>query len=72
VLFIGAYYLINFYAISAADLRVLILLSSMPVAVTTFVIAERFNLDKALVGNTILVSTILSFIVAPLIIFLLR
>lgn len=71
LLFLGAFYMINVFVVSAADLRVLILLSSMPVAVTTFVIAERFNLDKALVGNSILISTIFSFIVVPLIIFLL-
>jgi hypothetical protein len=72
MIFLGSYYLLNFYALPAADLKVLILLSSMPVAVTTFVIAERFNLNRALVGNSILISTIFSFIVAPLVILLLR
>ena len=52
------------------SLKIIVLLSSMPVAATTFVIAEKFNLNKELVGNSILVSTIVSFIAAPLIIFL--
>jgi predicted permease len=72
IIFLGSYYLFNLYALNAVDLKILILLSSMPVAVTTFVITERFNLDKALVGNSILISTILSFFVAPLLIFLLQ
>lgn len=50
--------------------KVLTLLSSMPVAVTTFVIAERFNLNKTIISSAILISTIASFVIAPLIIFL--
>ncbi len=50
--------------------KVLTLLSSMPVAVTTFVIAERFNLNKTIISSAILISTVASFIIAPLIIFL--
>jgi predicted permease len=52
------------------DIKIFALLSSLPVAVTAFVIAEKFNLDKNLVGNSILVSTIVSFFIAPLIIYL--
>jgi predicted permease len=48
--------------------QILTLLSAMPVAVTTFVIAEKFNLHKDLIGNSILVSTIFSLIAAPIII----
>ena len=50
------------------DIKVLMLLSSMPVAVTTFVIAEKFDLNKELIGDSILISTIFSFIIAPIII----
>ncbi|MDO8443260.1 MAG: AEC family transporter [bacterium] len=45
-----------------------IILSSMPVAVTTFLIAQKFNLDKDLVANSIIVSTIASFFLLPVII----
>jgi len=62
----------SLYLFKMGDIKVLALLSSAPVAVTTFVIAEKFNLNKELVGNSILISTILSFIVAPLIIYLFR
>ena len=60
--------LISLYVFKNSDIKTLTLLSSMPVAVTTFVIAEKFNLDKELIGNSILISTIFSFLIAPLII----
>ena len=58
------------YFFNRIEFEILTLLSSMPVAVTTFVIAEKFHLDKDLVGNSIFVSTIFSFLVIPLILFL--
>ncbi len=80
---LGVVFLISFLKIIAFPLAIIIssgfltktnsfqiltLLSAMPVAVTTFVIAEKFNLHKDLIGNAILVSTIFSFIIAPIII----
>lgn len=65
VIFFG---LVYFYPTS--NLGIFTLLASMPTAVTTFVIAEKFNLDKDLVGNSILISTILSFLVIPVVFFL--
>ncbi len=50
--------------------QVVILLSSMPVAITTFVIAEKFNLNKDIISGAILISTIASFVIAPLVVFL--
>lgn len=58
------------YAFKANDLGLYMLLASMPTAVTAFVIAEEFNLEADVVGNVILVSTILSFFVIPLILLL--
>lgn len=49
-----------------------VLLASMPVAVTTFVIAEKFKLNTALVGNAIVFATVLSFITAPIILMLFK
>jgi hypothetical protein len=43
----------------------LIVLGAMPTAVTTFVISEKFSLDDTLVGNALLVSTVLSFFAIP-------
>jgi len=37
-----------------------ILLAAMPAAVTTFVLAEKFKLDKSYVANVILISTVVS------------
>lgn len=59
------------YFSKTENFQILTLLSSMPVAVTTFVIAEKFYLDKDLVGNSIFISTVLSFLIIPLILFLL-
>ncbi len=39
-----------------------LVIAAMPAAVTTFVLAERFNLDRTVAANTIIVSTILSFV----------
>ena len=61
--------LISIFIFKNNDIRVLALLSAMPVAVTTFVIAEKFELNKELIGDSILISTILSFIIAPLVIY---
>ncbi len=65
IVLIGSLYFYN-----NGDLKILTLLAAMPVAVSTFVIAERFKLDKDLIGNSIIISTIFSFIIAPIIIFL--
>ena len=59
-----------FYFLKPESFQILTLLSSMPVAVTTFVIAEKFHLNKDLVGNSIFISTVLSFLIIPLILFL--
>lgn len=54
------------------DIRVPFLLSSMPVAVTTFIIAQRFKLHKTIVGTAILVSTIFSMVITPTILAIFR
>ena len=59
---------ISLFIFKNNDIKVLSLLSCMPVAVTTFVIAEKFDLDKELIGDSILLSTIFSFIIAPIVI----
>ncbi len=49
-----------------------VLLASMPVAVTTFVIAERFKLNTTLVGSSIVFATIMSFFVSPIVLMLFK
>lgn len=56
--------------VSVAEIPVL--LASMPVAVTTFIIAEKFRLNTALVGNAIVFATVVSFITAPIILVLFK
>ncbi|MEM8832548.1 MAG: AEC family transporter [Cyanobacteria bacterium P01_G01_bin.19] len=49
------------------DLQVLILQSSMPTAVNSFIIASEFGGDKDLVARAIVSSTLMSFISLPLV-----
>lgn len=49
--------LANWFNLNAVTLGVSVLSAAVPVAVTTFVIAEQYKLDKAFVGNAILLST---------------
>ncbi|MGE5392914.1 MAG: AEC family transporter [Candidatus Saccharibacteria bacterium] len=42
------------------DVVVTLLVSSMPVAATAFVIAEKYRLDEKLIANAILISTLIS------------
>lgn len=52
------------------DGEIPVLLASMPVAVTTFVIAERFKLNTMLVGSAIVFATVMSFFISPIILLL--
>ena len=54
------------FAFKIGDPKAAVLMASMPVAVTTFVISEKFKLDSALVGNAVLLSTALSFLAVPI------
>lgn len=60
-----------FYIYKPFTLKVPFILSAMPVAVTAFVIAEKFDLDSDLIGNSILISTAVSFVLIPFLINLL-
>ena len=50
------------------DLQVLILQSSMPVAVSSLIMVTEFGGNPALVARTVVVSTLLSFLTLPLVI----
>jgi len=45
---------------SGKQKSVSILEAGMPIAITTFVLAEQFNMDKKMVANSIIITTILS------------
>lgn len=72
VCFPAAIFAIFYYFFKFDNFQILTLLSSMPVAVTTFVIAEKFHLNKELVGNSLFISTVLSFIIAPIVFYFVR
>ncbi len=42
--------------------------AGMPLAVTNFVLAEKYDLDKALIANSIFMTTLLSLFTIPLLI----
>lgn len=63
---------IFYYFFRFDNFHILALLAAMPVAVTTFVIAEKFQLNKELVGNSLFVSTIFSFIIVPIIFYFVK
>ncbi len=58
--------ILSFGKFLGADSGIYALFLAMPVAVTTFVIAEKYELDKDLVANSILVSVIISFFTVPM------
>jgi hypothetical protein len=62
----------SIYFLANDDLKIFIFLAAMPVAVSTFVIAEKFSLDKNLIANSIILSTILLFLTAPLFVYLIN
>jgi len=66
---VAGFPLILFFAsrslISSDARSLMILLATMPSAVTTFVIAEKFSLDDTTVGNALLISTVFSFFAIP-------
>ena len=60
------------YAYAGSGVEIPVLLAGMPVAVTTFVIAEKFKLNTALVGNAIVFATLMSFVTTPIILLLFK
>lgn len=56
--------------LTGLDLQVLILQSAMPAAVNTIVLATEFGADVSRVARTIVVSTLLSFVTLPIILWI--
>lgn len=53
------------------DLQILVLQTAMPTAVNTAVMMEEFGTDATMVSRTVILSTLMSFITIPIVIFLL-
>ncbi len=57
--------LLSFRGVEA---QIIILQAAMPMGVTNFVLAEQFKTEKELIGDAIMVSTVLSLFLLPLIV----
>ncbi len=64
--FIVAYVLVTMLGIEGLNKKIIILSSSMPAAVITFVISHKYKADSDLVASAIAMSTIISIITTPL------
>ena len=53
--------------LEALDLQVLVVQSAMPTAVNTFILVTEFGGDAAWVARTIVISTLMSFVTLPLV-----
>lgn len=56
-------------ALDGIDLQILVLQTAMPTAVNTAVMMEEFGTDATMVSRTVILSTLMSFITIPIIIF---
>lgn len=54
-------------SLEGLDLQVLVLQSAMPTAVNTFVLVTEFGGDAAWVARTVMISTLMSFVTLPLV-----
>jgi len=58
-------------ALEGIDLQILVLQTAMPTAVNTAVMMEEFGTDATMISRTIILSTLMSFITIPIVIFVL-
>jgi len=67
--FLAAYVIISIFNIGGITGKVIILSSSMPSAVINFIISQRYNLNTDFVSSSVALSTLLSALTVPLILF---
>jgi len=65
-----AWLIVTLLGIEGLPRQIIILTSAMPSAVITFVMSYRYNVQSELVASTVAMSTIISLITIPLILFL--
>lgn len=68
--FACAWLIVDFAGLSGVDRGVLLLQGAMPAAVINAVIAERYGTDPSLVASSIVLGTLLSVVVIPLVLLL--
>ena len=64
---IAGYLVAKILGLSGIDLQVVVLQSSMPTAVISFVIVNEFGGDAARTARVVVTSTLLSFVTLPLV-----
>ncbi len=60
------------FPLRGMEAQIIILQAAMPMGVTNFVLAEQFKTEKELIGNAIIVSTVLSLFLLPIVAKLIR
>ncbi|MBE9531842.1 MAG: AEC family transporter, partial [Proteobacteria bacterium] len=61
------YIIVTLLGIEGLNKKVIILASSMPAAVITFIMSHKYKVDSALVASTVAISTLISVITTPLV-----
>ena len=64
---LAAYIIVELLGIEGLNKKVIILASSMPAAVITFIMSHKYRVDSARVASTVAVSTLISVITTPLV-----
>ncbi len=67
---IVAYFVGKMMNVATIDLQIIILQTSMPTAINTVVMIKEFGGDVTLVARTIIISTVMSFLTLPIVIWL--
>lgn len=62
-----AYFVSQIFGLDDISMQVLVLQSSMPTAICTFVLATKFGGDIAWIARTVVVSTLMSFLTLPIV-----
>ena len=63
----AAYIIVTLLGVEGLNKKVIILASSMPAAVITFIMSHKYKVDSALVASTVAISTLISVITTPLV-----
>lgn len=68
----GLYFVSLILNLDFDSLNISILQFSMPIAITPFALAEKYNLDKDFIAKSVIISTLLSIITLPFWVFILN
>lgn len=68
----GLYFLSLILNLNFDSLNISILQFAMPIAITPFALAEKYNLDKDFIAKSVIISTILAITTLPLWVFILK